>query len=149
MRSPFACVRLRSSFLQAHGRQEWSPSPSETAKLIRSYYSAPRTMLMRFTDDGLDETSQLTSMLQQDGAMSTDLTLRTLPGNHLRPMVQNFVDIPTPMAHFASNTIRSSGTMLGVQNFPVNADILYDVFLSKLETWCRLPVKRCKGCGLC
>lgn len=97
----------------AHGRQEWSPSPSETANLIRSYYSAPRTMLMRFTDDGLDETSELTSMLQQDGSISTDLTLRTLPGNHLRPMVQNFVDIPTPIANFASNTIRSSGTVLG------------------------------------
>lgn len=68
---------------------------------------------MRFADDGIDETSQLTSLLQHDGAISTDLTLRTLPGNHIRPLVQNWVDIPTPIAHFASNTIRTSGTVLG------------------------------------
>lgn len=106
---------LMPSGLQAHGRQEFTPSPSETANLIKNYYSAPRTMLMRFTEDDLDETSQLTSMLQQNGHISTDLTLRTLPGNHIRPLVQNFVDLPLPVANFASNTIRSSGTVLGRQ----------------------------------
>ena len=96
-------------------------------------------MLMRFTDDGLDETSQLTSMLQQDGSISTDLTLRTLPGNHLRPLVQNFVDIPTPIAHFASNTIRSSGTVLGKQPCPYHADMQCEISGYKQES--------CPGAG--
>lgn len=104
---------LIAGILQAHGRHEWCPSPTEMATLIRSYYSAPRTMLIRFADDDLDETSKLTSMLQQGGSMSTDLTLRTLPGNHIRPLVQNFIDVPLPIAHLASSTIRSSGTVLG------------------------------------
>jgi hypothetical protein len=68
-------------------------------------------MLMRFKDDDLDETHQLLSMLQQAGS-TTDFTLRTLPGNHIRPLVQNWVDVPLPIAHFASSTIRTSGTVL-------------------------------------
>jgi hypothetical protein len=109
-----SCCNLSSDYcepLQAHGRQEFSPSPKEIANLIDSYYSSPRTMLIRFADDDLDKSSQLLSMLQQDGS-TKDLTLHSLRGNHSAPLVQNWVDLPQPIAHLASSTIRTSGTVL-------------------------------------
>jgi hypothetical protein len=100
----------------AQGRQEFTPSPSECDRLLRTYYNVSRNLLIRFKDDKIDETARLTTMLQHEAAISgnMDLTLRTLPGDHMRPLTQNFVDIPPDVARFANSTIKTSGTLIGV-----------------------------------
>lgn len=101
----------------AQGRQEFSPSPEESDRLIRTYYAVSRNLLIRFKDDDIDETARLTTMLQREAAISgnMDLTLRTLPGDHTRPMAQNLVDVPPEMAKFANHTIKSSGHLIGAR----------------------------------
>jgi hypothetical protein len=66
----------------AQGRQEFSPAPEETSKLIRNYYAVSKNLLLRFKDDTIDETIELASLLQGSSAISSslDVTLRTLPG---------------------------------------------------------------------
>jgi hypothetical protein len=99
----------------AQGRQEFSPAPEESDRLIRTYYAVSRNLLIRFKDDSIDETARLTTMLQREAAISgnMDLTLRTLPGDHMRPMAQNIVDVPPEVAKFANSTIKNSGAFIG------------------------------------
>ena len=66
---------------------EFAPSPSETEKLIAEYYSVRRNLLLKFTQDNLDQTINLNSVLQSK--FSDMVTLRTLTGTHLTPLSQN------------------------------------------------------------
>ena len=66
---------------------EFAPSPEETEKLITKYYNVRRNLLLKFTQDNLDQTVNLNSVLQ---TRFPDLTtLKTLAGNHLTPLSQN------------------------------------------------------------
>ncbi|GFR44738.1 hypothetical protein Agub_g6066 [Astrephomene gubernaculifera] len=99
----------------AGGRSEFVPSPEETRLLVRTYYGVSRNMLLRFKDDGLDETNSLVQLLQGSSAVGEvlDLTVRTLPGDHLRPLHQAFVDLPPEVARFAAGAVESTGGALG------------------------------------
>ena len=66
---------------------EFAPSPTETEKLIAEHYSVRRNLLLKFTEDELDQTVNLNSVLQN--RFSNLVTLRTLRGNHLTPLSQN------------------------------------------------------------
>ena len=66
---------------------EFAPSPLETEKLIAEYYSVRRNLLLKFTQDNLDQTVNLNSVLQSK--FSDMVTLRTLTGTHLTPLSQN------------------------------------------------------------
>ena len=66
---------------------EFAPSPIETEKLIAEYYSVRRNLLLKFTQDNLDQTADLNSVLQSK--FSDMVTLRTLTGTHLTPLSQN------------------------------------------------------------
>ena len=66
---------------------EFAPSPIETEKLIAEYYSVRRNLLLKFTQDDLDQTVNLNSVLQSKFADM--VTLRTLTGTHLTPLSQN------------------------------------------------------------
>ncbi len=41
------------------------------------------------------------------------MTVRTLPGDHLRPLQQNVVDIPPEVARLANNAVATSGDLIG------------------------------------
>jgi len=98
----------------ASGRQEFTPTPFETQNLIRSYYAVPRNMLLRFQGDSLDESTQLAQMLQGSSACASmlDLTMRTLPGDHNRPLHQAFVDVPPELSRAARATIKEGSSVL-------------------------------------
>ena len=66
---------------------EFAPSPLETEKLIDEHYSVRRNLLLKFTQDNLDQTVNLNSVLQSK--FSDMVTLRTLTGTHLTPLSQN------------------------------------------------------------
>eukprot|EP00898_Chlorokybus_atmophyticus_P006772 jgi/Chlat1/7096/Chrsp57S06783 len=70
------------------GRAEFTPSPEDSQRMIRGYYGVGRNLLVRFRDDGIDETPALASWLQSQAAVSAflDMRLLTLPGDHGRPL---------------------------------------------------------------
>lgn len=59
----------------AAGRTEFSPSPAETARLIRAYYGVRRNLLVRFKADTIDETPALAAVLQESAAAANLLEL--------------------------------------------------------------------------
>ena len=64
-------------------RTEFSPSPTETLRLVGRSYRQPRNLLMRFRSDGLDQSRRLHAVLQERPDDAT--TLLDLPGDHLTP----------------------------------------------------------------
>lgn len=99
----------------AEGKQEFLPTPEETRNLIRTYYGVSRNMLLRFKDDDIDDTNSLVTLLQGSPAIGSvlDLTVRTLPGDHLRPMQQAVVDLPPGVARLANTAVSTTGGLVG------------------------------------
>ena len=64
-------------------RSEFSPSPQETLELVRQSYGQPRNLLVRFSQDGIDQSQRLLSVLQERPGDRSQLL--TLPGDHLTP----------------------------------------------------------------
>eukprot|EP00891_Asterochloris_glomerata_P001003 jgi/Astpho2/1003/e_gw1.00016.119.1_t len=95
----------------AQGRVEFHPEPQETRALVRSYYGVSRNLLVRFVSDQIDETPQLASMLQtstvatSSTSSSLSLTVRNLPGDHVRPLRQAFRDLPPELAQVATQAV--------------------------------------------
>lgn len=67
---------------------EFTPSPEETQKLIKSDYIVRRNLLIKFKNDEIDQTLTLNPILQN--RFSQMVSLLTLPGNHLTPLTRNF-----------------------------------------------------------
>ena len=67
---------------------EFTPTPGETLELIKTYYPTENNLLIQFRKDDLDQTRDLSAVLNDRfGQLTT--TLR-LPGNHLTPIGQDF-----------------------------------------------------------
>ncbi|OWM89835.1 hypothetical protein CDL15_Pgr024584 [Punica granatum] len=82
------------------GREDFSPKPEETRRLVKSYYGISRNLLIKFKDDTIDETSTLAQVLSSEAAISSmlDMSIRTLPGDHGLPLLQALPDVPPAMA---------------------------------------------------
>jgi hypothetical protein len=65
---------------------EFTPSPQETNSLIAEHYQIPRNLLIKFTNDDIDQTRSLDQALQQRFPSST--TVQILKGTHLTPLGQ-------------------------------------------------------------
>ncbi|KAJ6943907.1 hypothetical protein NC652_009364 [Populus alba x Populus x berolinensis] len=83
-----------------NGREDFSPKPEETRRLIKSYYGISRNLLIKFKDDAIDETSMLAQVLSSEAAISSmlDMSIRMLPGDHGLPLQQVLPDVPPAMA---------------------------------------------------
>ncbi|MFZ4666093.1 MAG: DUF1350 family protein [Prochlorotrichaceae cyanobacterium] len=66
---------------------EFTPTPTETLELIKTYYPTENNLLIKFRKDDLDQTRDLSAVLNDRFGKST-ITLR-LPGNHLTPVGQD------------------------------------------------------------
>ncbi len=66
---------------------EFSPSPLETSKIIEENYSIRRNLLIKFSNDTIDQSSALTSILQR--RFPEMVTSQILPGNHVTPLGQD------------------------------------------------------------
>ena len=64
-------------------RSEFSPSPSETLRLVSSQYLQARNLLVRFSGDGLDQSGRLLAALRQ--RPDDRSSLLELVGDHLTP----------------------------------------------------------------
>ncbi|KAF8408543.1 hypothetical protein HHK36_007699 [Tetracentron sinense] len=129
------------------GREDFTPKPEETRRLIKSYYGISRNLLIKFKDDTIDETSTLAQFLSADSAISSqlDMSIRSLPGDHGLPLQQALPDVPPGMADavnrggelLANLTLgtpwetvgRDVSNTLGVDSRILRAEILKDVNL--------------------
>ncbi|KAI7724705.1 hypothetical protein M8C21_004582 [Ambrosia artemisiifolia] len=82
-----------------NGRENFSPKPEETQRLIKSYYGISRNLLVKFKDDTIDETPVLAQVLSSESAVSSvlDMSIRYLPGDHGLPLQQALPDVPPGM----------------------------------------------------
>ncbi|XP_019424325.1 PREDICTED: uncharacterized protein LOC109333337 [Lupinus angustifolius] len=82
------------------GREDFTPKPEETRRLIKSYYGISKNLLIKFKDDLIDETSTLAQVLSAESAISSilDMSIRKLPGNHSLPLQQALPNVPPAMA---------------------------------------------------
>lgn len=102
-------------------RSEFSPSPAETLRQVGRGYRQPRNLLVRFRDDGLDQSRRLHAVLQERPDDAT--TLLDLPGDHLTPasaglrrnLLGDWADDPSRqrqierLAAIISNWVQGSG----------------------------------------
>lgn len=66
---------------------EFTPTPEQTNRLVLERYQVRRNLLVKFTQDEIDQTSELNALLQQ--RFSGMVSLQRLPGNHLTPLGQD------------------------------------------------------------
>jgi Protein of unknown function (DUF1350) len=67
---------------------EFSPNPQETLKLVAEYYDVPQNLIVKFSNDTLDQSYTLGQTLKQifPGQIST----LTINGSHVTPLGQDF-----------------------------------------------------------
>lgn len=66
---------------------EFTPSPEETTEIIADRYRIQRNLVVKFTDDTLDQTLSLFPVLKT--LFPNLVSSLTLPGNHLTPLSQD------------------------------------------------------------
>jgi Protein of unknown function (DUF1350) len=66
---------------------EFTPSPLETNKLVQERYNVRRNLLIKFSNDTLDQSAALKEILQQ--RFPEMVTAQTLPGSHVTPLGQD------------------------------------------------------------
>ncbi len=66
---------------------EFTPSPLETNTIVRELYSVRRNLVIKFTNDTIDQSAALTQILQQ--RFPELVTAQTLIGNHTTPLGQD------------------------------------------------------------
>jgi hypothetical protein len=66
---------------------EFTPSPTETNRLIAESYQVPRNLLIKFTNDDIDQTRSLDQALQPRFPELT--VVKILKGTHLTPLGQD------------------------------------------------------------
>lgn len=95
----------------AQGAQEFTPPPEQSRGIIKEGYAVGRNLLLRFADDTIDETPALASVLQSSAAASAlELTLKSLPGDHVRPLQQDLSKISPDLAKFTTERLNDSET---------------------------------------
>lgn len=100
----------------------------------------PKNLLIQFTDDNIDQTPTLVATLEaasmamsSSNSSKSQLTLRQLPGDHIRPLRQAFGDLPSDLAEVANQAVTQGSYFLqGLSNMATQAGFR--------EVWCsKLP----------
>ena len=93
------------------GQQTMVPNRHDIQRMVESYYHVPRNLLVRFTDDEVDETPDVSLWLQRAAEVDTilDLTILRRPGSHTRPLRQPLPELPEDVVNVASQ-VRSKPT---------------------------------------
>lgn len=82
------------------GKLQFTPTPAATRSMAKAYYGVRRNLLIRFESDAIDETPELGVLLNRDAAQSASMAVavRTLPGDHARPLQQLVPELPQGLA---------------------------------------------------
>lgn len=75
----------------------------------RAGYNVARNLLLRFADDTIDETPALASTLQTSAVGNTlELTVKTLAGDHVRPLQQDLTGISPDLVRLANQATQTA-----------------------------------------
>lgn len=74
---------------------EFTPSPEETNRIIAQQYAIPHNLLVKFSNDTLDQTRTLAGLLQ--ARFDDRVEVCRLRGNHLTPVAQDLKWQPGPV----------------------------------------------------
>ena len=120
--------------------------------------AVPRNLLLRFKDDSIDESNTLAQVLQSSPTLGEvlDLSVRTLPGDHLRLMQQALVDVPPEVARVASSAVFTGGELIGEMMMMTMLRIQIRTWFAASNSlptrshlrppgWCRQPDGRASG----
>lgn len=66
---------------------EFTPTPTETNQLVQDSYQIRRNLIIKFSNDNLDQSTALTKILQN--RFPEMVTVQTLSGNHTTPLGQD------------------------------------------------------------
>lgn len=66
---------------------EFSPNPAQTNRLVERHYQIPRNLMVKFSNDTLDQTLRLSGLLEQ--RFPGMISIQRLAGNHLTPLGQD------------------------------------------------------------
>ena len=77
-----------AEFLSPEAPLTFKPSPDETQRLVEEHYPIRRNLLVKFSNDNLDQTPKLASLLEQ--RFPGMVVVQRLSGNHLTPMGPDF-----------------------------------------------------------
>jgi Protein of unknown function (DUF1350) len=66
---------------------EFTPTPKETNQLVQNSYQIRRNLIIKFSNDNLDQSAALTKILQN--RFPEMVTVQTLSGNHTTPLGQD------------------------------------------------------------
>nr|GFA12976.1 alpha/beta hydrolase fold protein [Tanacetum cinerariifolium] len=82
--------QLPSVFNQvAQGISEFKPTPTENRECCKNSYNVPKTLLVKFNTDAIDETDLLEETLRaRVEAIGGTLDIVSLSGNHITPCIQ-------------------------------------------------------------
>lgn len=75
-------------------KTEFTPSPEETNRLIERRYEIAENLLVKFSNDNLDQTRSLSGILETRFPGQTSIA--RLKGNHLTPVAQDLNWTPNP-----------------------------------------------------
>ena len=88
----------------------------------------PSNLLIQFVDDNIDQTPQLASTLNAASVTTSSVdgksqvTVRMLPGDHVRPLRQAFGDLPPEIAQVAEQAVTQGSYFLqGLSNMATQA----------------------------
>lgn len=87
----------------AKGQREFEPTPADTKEVCRRMYRARRTLLLKFENDALDESTEIEKVLNEANTImrmkrpmvEMVVDLRVMTGTHITPLTQNIV-LDTP-----------------------------------------------------
>lgn len=83
----------------AKGQREFEPTPADTKEVCKRMYRARRTLLLKFENDALDESSEIEKVLKEANTImrmkrpmvEMEVDLRVMTGTHITPLTQNIV----------------------------------------------------------
>jgi hypothetical protein len=83
----------------AQGQREFEPTPADTKECCRRMYRARRTLLIKFENDGLDESEEIEKVLREANTImrmkrpmvDMEVDLRVMSGSHITPLTQNII----------------------------------------------------------
>ncbi|GKD33989.1 alpha/beta hydrolase fold protein, partial [Tanacetum coccineum] len=74
----------------AQGISEFKPTPTENRECCKNSYNVPKTLLVKFNTDAIDETDLLEETLRpRVEAIGGTLDIVSLSGNHITPCIQD------------------------------------------------------------
>lgn len=87
----------------ADGARDFIPTPDEVSAVARRAYRARRTLIMKYTDDNLDESDKVEEIITAAGQVirmkrpmiDIDIQTRELPGGHATPLLAPPLDLAT------------------------------------------------------